>query len=99
MPTAQISSPACLSAITTSAPSIPLAKSANNSQSLSRKGETLPRLRIFFLFVFLVPLFFTGESSSLQHGFQPTKLGAGQVVKIKASRRGRWVCFHRAFAH
>src|ERR1017187_10374314 len=43
MPTAQISSPACLSAITTSAPSIPLANSWNKVQSLSRKGETESR--------------------------------------------------------
>src|SRR5476651_1482231 len=43
MPTAQISSPACLRATTTSAPSIPLAVSWNKFQSLSRKGETESR--------------------------------------------------------
>src|SRR6267154_2206893 len=49
MPTAQISSPACFRAMTTSAPSIPFANSWNKAQSLSRNGETEFR-RSFFAF-------------------------------------------------
>src|SRR5512141_863918 len=52
MPTAHISSPACLSATTTSAPSIPLACSWNSFHSLSRKGETASRFRARFFFFF-----------------------------------------------